>query len=81
MDHYWRKLRDEVPTLPRPPSEYVREHISFTTQPVAEPNWFDHFRSLLEMIHAEETLMYASDFPTGTATIPRTWRYEGFQTT
>lgn len=63
MDHYWRMLREEVPRLTRAPSEYVREHVRFTTQPVAEPKTVDHFRSLLEMMHADETLMYASDFP------------------
>jgi uncharacterized protein len=37
LDSCWRLLREEVPDLQRPPSEYVRERIWFTTQPMEEP--------------------------------------------
>src|SRR5579883_570166 len=37
MDRAWRLLKDEVPDLKRPPSEYVRDRFWFTTQPVEEP--------------------------------------------
>ena len=37
MDKHWARMRDEVPHLKRPPSEYVRECIWYTTQPLDEP--------------------------------------------
>ena len=37
LDAAWTKLRDEVPHLKRKPSEYMREHLWFTTQPIEEP--------------------------------------------
>jgi predicted TIM-barrel fold metal-dependent hydrolase len=37
MDKHWARLRGEVPHLTRPPSEYVREHLWVTTQPIEEP--------------------------------------------
>ena len=37
MDRHWARIRDEVPHLSRTPSEYIRENIWFTTQPMEEP--------------------------------------------
>ena len=37
MDKHWSRLRSEVPHLKRSPSEYVREQVWFTTQPMEEP--------------------------------------------
>ena len=37
MDKHWERMRAETPHLKRPPSEYVREHFWFTTQPIEEP--------------------------------------------
>ena len=37
MDRQWAKLRKEVPHLKRPPSEYMRTNVWFTTQPIEEP--------------------------------------------
>ncbi|MGH7154103.1 MAG: amidohydrolase family protein, partial [Acetobacteraceae bacterium] len=37
MDCQWAKLRREVPHLKRPPSEYMRTNVWFTTQPIEEP--------------------------------------------
>ena len=63
MDRHWRELDGDVPWLTRPPSEYVREHVRFTSQPSPEPEKLSHLHQLLEMIHAEETLMYCTDYP------------------
>jgi hypothetical protein len=37
MDKNWSRMRSEVPQVKRPPSEYVREHVWFTTQLMEEP--------------------------------------------
>jgi predicted TIM-barrel fold metal-dependent hydrolase len=63
MDRNWEALGEETPWLERPPSEYVREHVRFTTQPVPEPPRPAYLRQLLEMIHAEETLLFCTDYP------------------
>jgi hypothetical protein len=38
MDKHWERMRKETPQVKRPPSEYVREHVWFTTQPIEEPD-------------------------------------------
>lgn len=63
LDRSWQKLRDEVPYLKRPPSEYVREHFWISTQPVEEPPKREYFEQLLEQLDADEKLMFATDYP------------------
>lgn len=63
MDKAWRGLRVETPWVRRPPSEYVREHIRFTTEPIDEPDDPRHLHQVLEMIHAERTLLFSTDYP------------------
>ena len=63
LDKNWKGLRSTVPWLDRPPSEYVLERVRFTSQPVEEPPSNDQLLEKLEMIHAERTLMFSSDYP------------------
>jgi predicted TIM-barrel fold metal-dependent hydrolase len=63
LDKNWKGLRSTVPWLKRPPSEVIIDHIRFTSQPVEEPEKPAHFMALMEMIHAEKTLMFSSDYP------------------
>lgn len=63
MDRNWEALREEAPWLDKPPSEYVVENVRFTTQPIPEPPRQSYIQDLLEMIHAEETLMFCTDYP------------------
>jgi predicted TIM-barrel fold metal-dependent hydrolase len=63
LDRNWKSLRAEVPWLRRPPSEYLVDHIRFTTQPFIEPRNRDHITQMLDMICAERTLMFSSDYP------------------
>jgi len=63
LDKNWKALRVQTPWLEKPPSEYLREQIRFTTQPIGEPADPAHLRQILEMMHAGETVTFSSDFP------------------
>ncbi len=63
MDKNWKALRATTPWVDRLPSEILVDHVRFTTQPIEEPENPDHLRSILEMIHAEKTVMFSSDYP------------------
>jgi hypothetical protein len=63
MDADWKSLRDQTPWLRRKPSEYVLEHIRVGSQPLMEPETNEQLLVMLDAIHAERTLVYASDWP------------------
>jgi predicted TIM-barrel fold metal-dependent hydrolase len=71
MDKDWRGLRPYFPWVKRPPIEYVVERVRFTSQPIEEPPDPEHFDQLLSMIHAEQTLMFSSDYPHWDNDFPR----------
>jgi predicted TIM-barrel fold metal-dependent hydrolase len=56
-------LRDEVPHLKRPPSEYIREHMRATTQPMEEPPDPKQLLQVIEHLGSDEMLMFATDYP------------------
>jgi predicted TIM-barrel fold metal-dependent hydrolase len=63
LDKNVKALRDEVPWIRRLPSDYVFEHVRFTTQPFPEPRRRDHLHALCDIVCAEDTLMFSSDYP------------------
>jgi uncharacterized protein len=63
MDRYWSELRSELPQLKRPPSEYVRDNVRFTSQPIEEPAEKGQLARALDWADAEKLLMYSSDYP------------------
>jgi len=63
LDKNVRGLRDEVPWIKRLPSEYIVDHVRFTTQPMPEPARRQHLHTLCEIVHAERTWMFSSDYP------------------
>jgi predicted TIM-barrel fold metal-dependent hydrolase len=63
LDRDWQGLRDEVPWLKKDPSEYVYSNVRFTTQPFLEPKKREHLLAICEMIEAERTLVFSSDYP------------------
>ena len=63
MDRSWEAMRDEVPHLKRPPSEYIRENFWITTQPIEEPPQPSQFYELLDHLGMHDRLLFATDYP------------------
>ena len=55
-------MRSEVPHLKKKPSEYIRQHIWVTTQPMEEPEDRQHLFDTMEWI-GWDRLLFASDYP------------------
>jgi predicted TIM-barrel fold metal-dependent hydrolase len=62
LDNLWASLRAEVPALRRPPSDYVREHVSFTRQPFEEPRDMRYLARVIEWL-GPQTIEFATDYP------------------
>jgi predicted TIM-barrel fold metal-dependent hydrolase len=71
MDKHWNRLRSEVPHVKRPPSEYVREHVWFTTQPMEETGSSAVLLDLFDRI-GWDRLLFATDYPHWDYDDPRT---------
>lgn len=66
MDAAYRLMHTEVPHLERLPSEYLRDHVWYTTQPMEEPEegrWVDDVLEMFEKSGMADKLMYSSDYP------------------
>jgi hypothetical protein len=63
LDAAWTLLKSEVPALKRAPSEYIREHVYLSTQPMEEPHKRQHFSQTLEMFGADDRILFATDYP------------------
>ena len=62
LDKHWTRMREELPHVTRPPSEYIREHIWFTTQPIEEPERDEDMRTTLDWI-GWDRIMFSTDYP------------------
>jgi hypothetical protein len=62
MDKHWERMRKETPHLRRPPSEYLREHFWFTTQPIEEPENPQDLAGIMELV-GYDRLMFSTDYP------------------
>lgn len=62
MDAQWRKLRRETPHLKRPPSEYIRTNVWFTTQPIEEPEPREQLAETIAWI-GWDRILFATDYP------------------
>ena len=62
MDAHWSRMRAEVPQVKHPPSEYLRRHCWFTTQPMEEPENPAHLLDIIDWI-GPERLMFSTDYP------------------
>ena len=64
-------MKDEVPHLKRAPSEYLREHIWVSTQPMEEAEEPEHLIDAMHWI-GWDRILFASDYPPWISTI-RSW--------
>ena len=62
LDRAWKRLRSETPFLTRAPSEYIREQVWLTTQPMEEPEPREHLRDTMNWIGMDK-LLFATDYP------------------
>ena len=63
FDKEWKGIRREVPWVRRPPSDYIRAHVRFTTQPLDAPPTTEQFRHVLDQIGSDDLLMFSTDYP------------------
>jgi predicted TIM-barrel fold metal-dependent hydrolase len=62
LDRLWARMRDEAPHCKRPPSEYMRRNLYFTTQPMEEPDVAEDILLTFEQIGWDRVL-FATDYP------------------
>ncbi len=70
LDAQWKRFRGEVPHLKRPPSEYIRDNMWFTTQPIDEPDRPSDLRTTIEWIGWDK-LLFSTDYPHWDSDDPR----------
>jgi predicted TIM-barrel fold metal-dependent hydrolase len=63
MDQNWKALRWQVPWVKRLPSDYIREHVRFCSQPLDEPGHRGAMDHILEWVGADRLVMFSSDYP------------------
>jgi hypothetical protein len=62
MDAQWKKLKQELPHLQRLPSEYMRNNVWFSTQPIEEPEPRSMLAETFDWI-GWDRILFASDYP------------------
>ena len=63
LDTAWRGCRTEIPHCLSPPSHYVHDHVTWSTQPLEEPPEDRMLAPALQGLTPERTLCFSSDYP------------------
>lgn len=64
LDRMWESMGEHAPpAVTRRPSELIREHIAFTTQPLDEPEKPHMLGQLLDQMGMSDRIMFSSDYP------------------
>jgi predicted TIM-barrel fold metal-dependent hydrolase len=71
MDKVYEARKADLPHLKRKPSEYVFDHIRFTTQPLDYPDDMNELTKALEWMDGGRILLFSSDYPHWTFDDPK----------
>ena len=71
IDQTWEDVRRQTPWVRRPPSEYVLEHVRFTTRPLEQGMLDGPVDDILDWMGASETLVFGSGYPAWDWSDPR----------
>jgi predicted TIM-barrel fold metal-dependent hydrolase len=71
MDAAYEARKQDLPHLKRKPSDYVKDHIWFTTQPLDFPDDRNELKKALEWMDADKILLFSSDYPHWTFDDPK----------
>lgn len=63
MDSDWKSLRDYTPWVKKLPSEYLKSHIRFGSQPMPNLPRPGDEETFYRWLHADQVLVFASDYP------------------
>jgi predicted TIM-barrel fold metal-dependent hydrolase len=63
MDDAWHAAGEDLPNVKKPPSEYLTEQFRITSQPGCDTPTTDEENFILEAMHADRTLLFATDYP------------------
>ena len=63
FDKNWKAQRSETPWVKRPPSSYILEHFYSTTYPLEASPDPKYVQQVLDMISADQRLVFSSNFP------------------
>lgn len=63
MDYLWSRHRDASPYVTKPPSEYLRKHFKFATQPLDEASTPAEMRAMFGIDGLDDMLLFSSDYP------------------
>ncbi|GAK04038.1 hypothetical protein JCM19037_2409 [Geomicrobium sp. JCM 19037] len=62
MDQQYKDLRHEVPWVKRMPSDIVREHLCFTTQPLEELKKWEMMQ-MIDQMGSDRNIAFSTDYP------------------
>jgi predicted TIM-barrel fold metal-dependent hydrolase len=63
LDRSASAFREQVPQLKQLPSEIIREHFYFTTQPMDEPEKGEYMTQTIAQMGMADRIMFATDYP------------------
>ena len=63
LDKERKGLRSNTPWIRRPPSDYIRQHMRLTVQPVGAPPDPRYILQTIEQMESDTMLMFATDYP------------------
>jgi predicted TIM-barrel fold metal-dependent hydrolase len=63
LDKEWKGLRREIPWTTRLPSEYVRQHVRFSLQPIDGPPDGSRLLRAIDQLGSDDLLMFSTDYP------------------